>query len=143
MMTYKVFCDWANLRAMDGAWPAMDAIITLNIAKVMNAIPRRKREKAWKAMVTLLGCKNDVPPISVGQTVCMLLEDTDKETDPISVEVITEVGTRGFWLSGFTPSRDDMSVFVPWEDVGTRAFFSRYSAEAALQAKEDERNGMD
>lgn len=84
-----------------------------------------------------------VPPIYVGQTVYMLLEYTDEETDPISEETITEVGTRGFWLSSFLPARDDMSTFVSWEDVGSRAFFSRTAAEKAVQAKEAERDGMD
>ena len=141
-MTYKGFCDWANRRAMDGDWSAFSAVLTVNITTVMNAIPRRKREKAWGAMVELLGCKNDIPPVPVGQTVYMLFDEELAE-DPISEETITEVGTRGFWLSSFLPARDDMSTFVSWEDVGSRAFFSRTAAEKAVQAKEAERDGMD
>ncbi len=143
-MTYKEFHDWAERRAMDGNWSPFAATITCHIMNLLHIIPRRKREMAWERLLTIMGRQNDVPPVPVGKTVYMLLDDTDEETDPISEEVVTEVGTRGFWLSSCVPARNDMGTFVPWSEVGERAFFSHTNAVEALKfAREVTQNGVD
>lgn len=41
---------------------------------------------------------------------------------------VTEVGSRGFWVSSFVPPQDDMGDFFAWEKVGSDVFLSREDA---------------
>lgn len=72
-----------------------------------------------------------VPPLIIGNKVYFILPDeiVDDGDDPICELTVTEVGARGFWVSGCDPAEDDMSAFTPWEDLGKTAFFSRSEAE--------------
>jgi hypothetical protein len=71
----------------------------------------------------------------VGDKVYFVVEDEFNEMY-ISVECITEVGSRGFWTSASILPCDDMDNFEPWETIGETAFLSREDAEKALQGVE-------
>lgn len=79
-----------------------------------------------------------VLPCKVGAPVWFIVQDVD---DPGRWEIcepqkITEVGTRGFWISGLLDEPDGMHMFTPWSALGSEAFLSREAAEAALEARE-------
>lgn len=74
-----------------------------------------------------------VPPCKVGIAVWLVLEDKSAEGGWfISEEHVTDVGTRGIWLSAFDPPKDDHGNFIPWEQIGVDTFTTREEAEAAL-----------
>ena len=76
------------------------------------------------------------PPISVGGEVHIIIEDKLCEggiySDP---HTVTEVGSRGFWLSAYDPPRDDMSDFIDWSELGKTVFLSRQEAERAMKER--------
>lgn len=73
------------------------------------------------------------PPCKVGSTVWCVLEDKRAEGGWfISEEHVTDVSTRGIWLSAFAPPKDDHGNFIPWKQVGVDTFTTREEAEAAL-----------
>lgn len=83
--------------------------------------------------LAVLACK-------VGDPVWFVVRDVD---DPGRWEIcepqkITEVGTRGFWISGLLDEPDGMHMFTPWSALGTDAFLSREAAEAALKEREND-----
>lgn len=85
-----------------------------------------------------------LPPCKVGDTAYMLLEDNvPVHKWYISEERVTEVGARGFWLSGVEPAEDDLGVFIPYDEVGSEAFFDRAAAEATMKIKEVAQDGVD
>ena len=51
--------------------------------------------------------------VMVGQKVYTLLDQEiwDGE-DLIAEELVSEVGSRGFWISGCYPPQDDMGIFL-------------------------------
>ena len=67
-----------------------------------------------------------------GQTVYSLIEPefSNKNEWEIDDEVVTEVGSKGFFVSGTRPAEEDMSIFFPWSDVGVEVFLSREAAIA-------------
>lgn len=78
-----------------------------------------------------------LPPCRIGDKMYFILDDefVDEGDDPIGECTVTEVGARGFWVSGSDPAEDDMSDFTPWEDLGKTAFFSRSDAEKEYRKK--------
>ena len=79
-----------------------------------------------------------VLPCKIGAPVWFVVRDVD---DPGRWEIcepqkITEVGTRGFWISGLLDEPDGMHMFMPWSALGSEAFLSREAAEAALKERE-------
>lgn len=144
-MTYQEFRDWAERRSMDGNWSFRTAKLACNLINVMDAVPLWKREKAWDKLKVVLANQHiaeeqGIPTILIGQMVYIVTDDTD---DPISEEPITEVGTRGFWLSGCVPATDDMGLFIPWTDVGDTVFFRKADAMKALKiAREVTEDGV-
>lgn len=75
-----------------------------------------------------------VPPCKVGDTVYFILEDKMVEGGfyVTPAHTVTEVGSKGFWLSSFVPAEDDMSDFYLWEEIGKTVFLTREEAERAL-----------
>ena len=68
--------------------------------------------------------------VEIGQEVYALLDKdfSDVPEERIAECTVTEVGSRGFWVSGFVPPQDDMGDFFLWEKVGEEVFFSREDA---------------
>ena len=130
----------------------------LHVAVGMNIIPRFKYKRIEQE------CKNfkdrsrfvELPhPLKVGDVVFFILEDLDDDVFDCgdylfrigncavaSGDMVTEVGTSGFWYRGlyhdgrtttFVPDSDD---FVRWEDVGKDVFLTYKEAEAALKERE-------
>ena len=63
------------------------------------------------------------PPLSVGDTVYIILDDDMVEDGKyIYPHRVTEVGSRGFWLSAYDPPKDDMSDFFSWSEFGMSVF---------------------
>lgn len=70
--------------------------------------------------------------IKPGDCVYWLLEDDDWYiSDP---EIVADVGTKGFYLSGVRDSDEpgDNPSFIPWDEIGKSVFLSHKEAEAAL-----------
>ena len=57
--------------------------------------------------------------------------------DEITIEecTVTEVGVRGFWMSGFVPAASDMSLFTPWHELGREVFLSIEKAKEGIKKK--------
>ena len=73
------------------------------------------------------------PPCKVGDDVFAVLYDPSApEKWHISKEHVTEVGTRGVFISSFSPPEDDLGIFIPWQEFGTEFFLTRKDAEKAL-----------
>ena len=55
--------------------------------------------------------------------------------DEITIEecTVTEVGVRGFWMSGFVPAANDMSLFTPWHELGREVFLSIEKAKEGIK----------
>ena len=80
-----------------------------------------------------------VPPCKVGDTVYFILEDKMVEGGfyVTPAHTVTEVGSKGFWLSSFVPAEDDMSDFNVWEEIGKTVFLTREEAKQALKEGAD------
>lgn len=81
-----------------------------------------------------------VLPCKIGAPVWFVVQDVD---DPGRWEIcepqkITEVGPRGFWISGLLDEPDGMHMFTPWSALGSEAFLSREAAETALKEREND-----
>lgn len=76
-----------------------------------------------------------IPPCKVGDKLYCIIDGLilDEESF-VSEETVSEVGSRGYWLSGCVGGGDDMAIFEPWETIGKTAFRSREEAEKALKA---------
>lgn len=76
--------------------------------------------------------------VSIGQKVYALLDEdfSDIIEERVGECTVTEVGSRGFWVSSFVPPQDDMGEFFAWEKVGEEVFFS---AEEALESLRSEK----
>lgn len=81
-----------------------------------------------------------VLPCKIGAPVWFVVQDVD---DPGRWEIcepqkVTEVGTRGFWISGLLDEPDGTHMFTPWSALGSEAFLSREAAETALKEREND-----
>ena len=64
-MTFKQFKLWCNERACDGCWGMREAIICLDVCKVVCKIRPWKRERVWREINEAYGIeKNIVCPIN-------------------------------------------------------------------------------
>lgn len=83
--------------------------------------------------------------LRVGDCVFFIFEDDDCDANAINGWVIgepqpiTEIGSRGFWLSGFNDDRTRMDDFIPYEEIGKTFFLTPEAAEKALKERNDER----
>ena len=72
-----------------------------------------------------------VPPCKVGDKIYWLLKD--REDYFVSENTITEIGTKGFFVSAFLNNTEDISNFEPWESLGKTAFRTPEEAQQALE----------
>ena len=71
-----------------------------------------------------------VPPCNVGDTVYMLLPgDLERY---ISEEKVTEVCSKGFYISDFFPPKDDMGSYISYEQIGKTVFLTWEEADRGL-----------
>lgn len=75
-------------------------------------------------------------PFEVGKHIYTIADDFDSETPYVSQETVTDISTKGVWISGFNPAQDDCSFLVPWEDFGKDFFLTPEDAAKALEEKE-------
>lgn len=77
-----------------------------------------------------------VLPCKVGSTAYFILEDIEAGAPGFVVSEphpITEVGSRGFWISALPYDKPDaMHDFTPWDEIGKTVFLTREAAEKAL-----------
>ena len=74
-----------------------------------------------------------LPPCKVGDKVYWILPDLDGWH--VSKDTVTEVGSKGFWVSMYTET-DDMDDFTSWDEFGKTVFLTREDAEKALGERE-------
>ena len=77
-----------------------------------------------------------VPLCNVGDTVYVVCEDD--EGNFISENKVTEVCSKGFFVSSFDPPQDDMGGFELYEEIGKTIFFSKQRAEHKLKELSDD-----
>ncbi|MBR5782890.1 MAG: hypothetical protein IKY33_01540 [Clostridia bacterium] len=76
------------------------------------------------------------PPCKVGDTAWFVLEDDfPVHKWYLSPEPVTEVCSRGFFVSGYVNDENDMSNYTPWTQVGDEVFFSEEAAKAVLRER--------
>ena len=77
---------------------------------------------------------NAIPPLfNVGDTVYMVLPPDEENIDGlVSAERITEVCTKGFFISSFVPPENDLGLYISYDALGTTIFRKRQQAEKAL-----------
>lgn len=75
-----------------------------------------------------------------GQKVWAMIEPefSDDGVWEIEEERVTEVRSRGLWVSGCRPSADDFGCFFSWDKIGKEVFLSRDEAEKALKKEKKE-----
>jgi hypothetical protein len=79
------------------------------------------------------------PPVRIGQRVYTLLDQEIWDGDDlIAEELVSEVGSRGFWISGCNPPQNDMGIFFGWDKIGKEVFLSHDEAEKALKKEKKE-----
>ena len=79
------------------------------------------------------------PPCKVGDEVFLVLEDKMQEGGIYVTDAhkVTKVGSKGFWLSVYYTPKDDMSDFIPWDELGKTAFLSKEEAEDVVRKKRE------
>ncbi len=76
-------------------------------------------------------------PCKVGDAVYFLLQEIDGEWYVTEPHCITEIGTRGFWISAFPLEKPNaMDDFTSWSEFGKTVFLTREEAEKALSEVE-------
>lgn len=79
------------------------------------------------------------PTVRIGQKVYTLLDqEIWDDDDLIAEELVSEVGSRGFWISSCYPPQNDMGFFFCWDKIGKEVFLSRDEAEKALKKEKKE-----
>ena len=53
-MNYKDFREWATKHTMDGCWSFNMARLCVYTITVMDAVPRRKRERVWRQFQNII-----------------------------------------------------------------------------------------
>ena len=76
-------------------------------------------------------------PVLPGDKIYMLLCD-DVLENPwfISEETVTEVCSKGFYISSYVPPRDDRGPFISYDELSRGCFISFEAAQNALAKKE-------
>lgn len=130
-MTYKEFQKGSYPPPARKVITPLFAAYAEEVITLMNAIPRRKREWAWRQLVKLFLYKKYAPPLEIGSTVWVCL-DKDICDDPenlIDENTVTGIGIRGFWVSAYAPAQDDTELFITWDRLEKDVFLSRRAAE--------------
>ncbi len=91
------------------------------------------------------------PPVKVGDKIYVAIYDFVPGQWYIADETVTEVGSRGCFISGYRPARDDIDSVIPWENFGVQVgdeivCYTREEAETALaerQANPTEKGGAE
>ena len=83
-------------------WKTLGNFITTTI----HAVREKRKEKEMYSI--------NIPyDVMVGQKVYTLLDDQIWDDDDlIAEELVSEVGSRGFWISSYNPPQDDMGIFL-------------------------------
>lgn len=77
-----------------------------------------------------------LPRCDVGDTLYFVLEDDIPEHRfYISEERVTEVCSKGFFISACFPAQDDLGEYFSWDSIGEEIFLTREEAEEALEMK--------
>ena len=69
------------------------------------------------------------PPLKVGDVVWFLATYEGGFIESIKV---TEVCTKGFFVSSYIPPKDDMGCFIKYSEIGKTIFLTQREAEEAL-----------
>lgn len=105
----------------------------------INSINKDTLRHLVRQLYTELKCYEDaIVPLNPGDSVYWLLEDDGWYiSDP---EIVADVGTKGFYLSGVRDSDEpgDNPSFNPWEEIGKTCFLTKEEAEAALVKMKEE-----
>lgn len=125
------------VRFMDGAVKIQDIgdkVLELILnGPTINGVKKDTLRHLVRQLYAELKCYEDANvPLYPGDSVYWLLEDDGWYiSDP---EIIADVGTKGFYLSGVRDSVEpgDNPSFVPWDEIGKTVFLSHEEAEAAL-----------
>lgn len=106
----------------------------------INGVNKDTLRHLVRQLYTELKCYEDaIVPLNPGDSVYWLLEDDGWYiSDP---EIVADVGTKGFYLSGVRDSTEpgDNPSFIPWDEIGKTVFLSREEAEAALAKMKEEK----
>lgn len=143
-MKHKRFM-YISAKILDsGMLPPKQALRLIKLRKVIRATPFYARRRVWRYVWEFMSVEPEIEPervtstpAKIGQTVYILLDDYGIEDaeELISAETITEVGTRGFWLSGSLDDPEGMDILIRWERIGVDVFFTRKAAEKALKER--------
>ena len=60
-------------------------------------------------------------PVKIGQKIYVLFED-EGGTEVMDELTITEVGSKGCFVSDFDPPEDDLGTYFPYRDLGCTWF---------------------
>lgn len=69
-------------------------------------------------------------PVRIGDTIYALSEDGPEGL------TVTEVGSKGCFVSEFDPPEQDLGWYFPYEDEGTEWFLNKEEAQKAYEATE-------
>ena len=143
----KQGCNLTPEAVMDGACLACDCELSVLYTVAVQAAELRARLKAYEdaeeaGKLLKLPCK-------VGDPVWFVLED-EKESDGAYIpeaSTVSEICSKGFFVSGYYDRPDDMSIFVscnPTDDdhyrLGVDVFLTEEEAKAAIAKMKEERN---
>lgn len=125
-----------NIRPID-AYALAEIIENLDITVAGN--PARWNDAKYTVLKEIANAPTVdavIPQCRIGDKVYFILDDDIVDDGEFICEcTVTEVGSRGFWVSGSDPAEDDMSDFTPWDELGKTAFFSRSDAEKEYRKK--------
>lgn len=71
------------------------------------------------------------PPCKIGQPVYFVCEDDEDYF--ISENRVTDVSSKGFFVSNYDPPQDDLGYFELYEVIGDTAFFNKEEAKKKLK----------
>lgn len=63
-------------------------------------------------------------PVRIGQKIYVPLECDGEEEKIVDELTITEVGSKGCFVSDYNPPEDDLGTYFPYRDLG-RTWFTR------------------
>ena len=76
-------------------------------------------------------------PCKVGDKVFYIYSETDGEKVIGGPDEITEVGSKGYWMSSVVNEKN-MDIFTPYTELGKTEFLTREEAEIALERMKNE-----
>lgn len=147
----KCGCDLNSLDIMGGACLECDCYVAILSVVATQAAELRAR---LMKIEDILGDTYDLdhlrdlveaekagrvfaPPCKPGDPIWFIIDDSEVCDEEYYVETITEVGTRGLWVSYVLDKPDNMDSFIPWDEIGKTAFLTYEDAKAALKGAID------